>query len=365
MSLRDLRDVTTLTQTLMLVIDHWDDPRALDMLKKIWTLVLDPKRMATGFMPYADPRHSALEQLGVKRFLWLNKTESAGSDGTDIYDLDRDLHAAAVAAAAYTFKLNGCRDEYKLTLDYCREYTKRVTFLSQAEYGGRSWYSDAWWFVSGKSLWHAAVARRTFHRFMILLGDGKHEAAYRWFRDGLDANTDMVETPGGVCAVNPHFTPVLMARRGQSSPVMWGFQDVTYKREDEAWEVIGNRMGDFTDAYVAASARTMMLVVLGPDDGRIAATTGGYGPAEFRGQKGLVYKGKLYPCRMVNGRVTDTEDVLQLTRGIPHVGAAWATDHPEFQQIIESHDKQPDNIKHQRFGGRLPRMFYTPRMEAK
>jgi hypothetical protein len=366
MHLNNMRGVGHVSDALMFVLERWGDPRALTMLRSVWRIVLAPERLATGFgekaLKSAWTKRTVngdvmdLEQPGVLRIL-MTRTNAGKPEPyqwMDMMPLEWDLKLGTIGTAKHALKDNlrhGAGPEYKLLRGYADAINTRLRFLSATLQPRLDWW--AW----GHHLRHPATARYTYHLMEWLgTGDAEQKRAADHYAKHLMADVEYITfDDGNTVAVATHEVQGLRLYKGFSMTVdTSGYQDVTYKREDTTKETLAHFTGAscYTTEYLAASARTTHLLVLstGPNGPTIAATVRGNEPAEYKGKRGLWYGGKWYSSRWLNNRVTSTEPVLEVSRGMGTVNSAWATEHPEFEGTLEALNQRPDSKQFQRLG---------------
>lgn len=361
---KNMRDVGRLVGGLLALRERYGDPKAALKMRELARIVFDPTRLATGYGPDADRERvirvggkgvtlASLEQPGLKRVNYQKQDSGTPSTGTrppsyidtDLHDLDWTLQFGQVSELAYALKQDSA-PEYQLVESYARDLDKRLRFLSTQFYPGLPW----WAYI--KDLRHAVTSRAAWHWFRYLTHDDPSELeAYTALADMLLADTDLVELPGGVVGVAPHFVgPLRMLFK--RAPLL-AFQDSTYLQESIPHELAMRWTGapHYDHGYIAAWANTVHMLVLnrGAEDGRMSSSVGGNGPAGDDRQNVISYKGKTYPCRPLQTRATKTENVLQVSRGLSTLTSAWAGK-SEYAQTLRDLNKRPDSLEHDRIG---------------
>jgi hypothetical protein len=372
MHLKHMRFIKVVCDPLLFVLDHYGDIRALRMLQKVWNVVLDPARMATGDAAGATAafytqggRQVSLEQLGVVRFNYLGVdggTPAAGVYDNDRHALDWSLQTGTVAQVKYAMRQNlrlGCGGSYVKLRDYSLALEARLSFISAAQFPNKAWY--AW----GSTLRHPVESRFSWHYYEWLdTGDPKHWEAWQQLGKWLAADAERVTlADGSVLLLVSHtvngYRNYLFPPKDRPAA-----QDSTYVRESVPHMLLSHMGGSpfHAEADQAAMARTLHLCVLssGAKGSTIAATIAGNGPVSAKGQKVVFAEGKSYPTqRVVNSRPEVREGIHQVSYGLALTGSHLAKESPEFEQALRDISSTPNAHEYGRYGGRVGLMYYA------
>jgi hypothetical protein len=370
MHLKSWRMVQPVVQSLLFMLDHYGELKALRKLQEAWDIALNPAHMATGFLT-TSTRDRTLEQPGEPRFVYHGVdggTPLAGTWDSDTHALDWSLHTGTVGASKYAFRQNlrlGCGRSYVLVRDWSLALERRLTFLSAGVFGRKHW------FTFGSTLRHAVEARFNWHYYEWLdTGSPKHWDAWQQLGKWLEADKERVTLEDGrTILIFSHtvdgysdyqFTP-------KDKP---SAQDSTYVRESIPNMLLSHMGGSpfHSEADQAAMARTMHLCVMskGPKGGTIAGTIAGSGPESAKGQRVVFAQGKPYPTqRTTNTRPEVTEGVHQISYGLALTGSHLAKESPSFEQSLRDIPSTAGARAYGRYGARIGLGFYaTERLAA-
>jgi hypothetical protein len=354
---RPLRFVKSIVHTLLFMLDHYGDPRALAELKKVIAIVFDPKRMATRYLK-GSLADAALEQIGLPRF---NHTGlDAGKNAlSDVYGLDWNLHTSIVGQAKYALKQNGGGAEYERLKVYTKALVERVTFLATKYTPNRPWY------LWGSTLRHPTEARFAWHYFEWLdTGDAEHRKAWEFFGACLEANTERIKLADGSYVLMFSHTVDDYADAMFGDKEAPAAQDITYTQESVPDRYLSMMVGSpfHSREDEAAMARTMHLCALyaGAKSMSIAATIAGYGPVSYTGKRVIFVEGKPIPTkRTTSDRPNKTEHVLQISRGLALLGSSLCEERPQFKAALYDISDTVNAHAYKRYGSRVGLMFYT------
>lgn len=342
------------------------DKAALDRLAKVWRVVLDPKRLATGFFPSAalTAQRVSLEQPGVPRILFIGTdsgTPTVDVHGTDLYQLDWCLYAGTVAEVKYALGQNRDRyeAEHKLMRDFYGALRNRLTFLSAALHEGKAWW--AW----ASTLRHPVESRFAFHYFDWLeTGDPEQRATWEQIGQWLQADSERITLKNGrIVAIHGHH--VNSWQNYLNSPKdLRAAQNTRYTEESHPHEGLSWLAGSpyHSCEGVEATARNMHLCVLVGKGGKtmqVVATPAGILPDECRGRGAISVAGEIYPSRIV-GQGSVTRHVLDVSRGLA-LTFSYLCPEPEFRQALVDISATADALRWGRFGGTVGLVLYETR----
>jgi hypothetical protein len=364
MHLKGWRMVQPVIQSLLFMLDHYGDLKALRKLQEAWGIVLNPAHMATGFLA-TSTRNRALEQPGELRFVYHgvdDGTPLAGTWDSDTHALDWSLHTATVGPSKHAFRQNlrlGCGRSYVLLRDWSLALERRLTFLSAGLFGRKHW------FTFGSTLRHATEARFNWHYYEWLdTGSPKHYEAWQQTGKWLEADKERVKLPDGrVLLMVAHtvdgYSDYQFTPKDRPSA-----QDATYARESVPSMLLSYLGGSpFHSAEdQAAMARTMHLCVMskGAKGSTIAATIAGSGPVSYKGQRVVFAQGKPYPTqRTTNTRPEVTEGIHQISYGLALTGSHLAKESPQFEQALRDISSSANARAYGRYGARIGLGFYA------